>query len=153
MKGIKIIAATVAIAATTAACQGPSNTQIGAGAGALAGGLLGSQFGSGTGQIAATLGGALLGGLFGGAVGSYMDEQDQQQASQATYSALAQPTGQPVSWSNPQTGNYGQVTATPAPQYGANCQKAESIMYVDGRQEVVEMYVYYNPQTQRYEEC
>lgn len=139
MRILKIIAASLAIAGSAAACNTPSGSTVGGVAGAGLGGLLGSQFGSGTGQIAAIIGGAMIGGLLGSTVGDYMDEQDQQQAQIATQQAVASP-GQQVAWSNPQTGNSGTVQTTAPVQYApqTNCSKYYQTVYVNGRSETIE---------------
>lgn len=139
MKTMKILAAAAAIAIGATACTGPSRGTIGGLAGGVAGAALGSQFGSGTGQLVATAGGALLGALLGSSIGQYMDDQDAALASQAQQQAYAAPTGQTVSWQNPDNGNYGTVTPQPASQsYGGRyCRDYVQSVFVDGRQETL----------------
>src|SRR5436190_1393712 len=87
--------------------------------GAAAGGLVGSQFGGGAGKGVATLLGVLAGGFIGSQVGRSLDEADVAYAHRSTQSALnGTPSGQTVSWRNPDSGNYGTVTPRPAYQQG-----------------------------------
>jgi surface antigen len=80
--------------------------------GAGLGGLAGSQIGSGTGQLAAVGAGVLLGGLLGNQVGKSLDRADRAEIARAQQSAYAAPVGQQITWSNPQSGNYGTITPT-----------------------------------------
>lgn len=122
------------------ACQGTnlgSKQTVGTVGGAALGGLLGNQFGGGTGNVIATGLGVFLGGLLGSEVGKSLDRADEQYAYQAQSTALSQtPIGQPVQWSNPQSGNYGTVTPT-AQGYMGNqlCREFQQTVYVGGRSE------------------
>ncbi len=147
MKSMKILAVAVAVAVGATACTGPSRGTIGGVAGGVAGAALGSQFGSGTGQLVAVGAGALLGALLGSEIGSYMDQQDQQMHSQAIQQAYAAPTGQTVSWQNPDNGNYGYVTPQPATTSvaGRYCRDYVQTVFVDGRQETLKGTACQNP--------
>lgn len=120
-----------------AACQaGPG--QVGGGiVGATVGGLAGSQVGSGSGTMVAVGIGSALGGLIGSELGRMLDERDQQQHAQTYQRAMEQaPAGQARSWSNPDTGNRGEIT--PVRTYtrdGRNCRDFTQTIYVDGRAE------------------
>ncbi len=104
-------------------------------AGAAAGGLLGSKIGGGRGQLAAVAGGTLLGALVGGQIGRTMDDVDRLKAQQATQYARTAPIGQTIQWNNPDTGNYGTMTATRggyAPD-GAYCREFQQTVTVGNR--------------------
>jgi surface antigen len=83
-------------------------TAVGGLGGAAAGGLLAAALGGGGEAIAA---GTILGGLLGGVIGDRLDAADRQRASQAASQALESvPSGQSVTWRNPDSGNTGVVT-------------------------------------------
>ena len=147
MNSFKIMASTIVIAVGASACTGPSNSTLGGLAGGAAGAAIGSQFGSGTGQLFAVAGGTLLGALLGSQIGAYMDEQDRMQAQQATQQALVAPVGQPVAWSNPDTGNRGTVVSQPASTSyaGRYCRDYVQTVFIDGRQETLRGTACQNP--------
>lgn len=140
MKKIALVAMVVSSLALTG-CETLNNTGtkqlIGTGGGAVVGGLLGSKVGDGSGQLWATGAGALLGALVGSEIGKSLDRADQQYASQANYQAQNAPIGEPISWSNPESGNYGQVVATKDgySQSGRYCREFQQTIYVGGREE------------------
>jgi surface antigen len=103
--------------------------------GAAGGGLLGSQIGGGSGQLAATAVGTLVGALAGGKLGGYLQGNDQRTATQAEQSAVAQ--GEPIQWTNPETGNRGTIepTRTYQDQSGQTCREYQHTVYVGGRAE------------------
>lgn len=123
------------------ACEtidGAGNKQlIGTGSGALIGGILGSKIGDGSGQLWATGAGALLGALLGSEIGKSLDKADRQYAANANYEATKAPIGEPVSWSNPETGNHGEVVATREgySSSGKYCREYQQTIYVGGREE------------------
>lgn len=98
-------------------CAQVSNEGLGTVSGGVVGGLLGSQFGGGSGKVAAAAGGALLGAFLGGKIGQYMDRQDRMEMQHALETA---PTGRPVSWKNPDSGN--RYTVKPTRTYYKNQQ-------------------------------
>jgi len=123
------------------ACEtmdGTNTKQIlGTGSGALIGGVLGSKVGGGSGQLWATGAGALAGALIGGEIGKSLDSADQKYASEAVYQAQTAPVGEPISWNNPQSGNYGTITPV-KDGYSASgkyCREYQQTIYVGGRQE------------------
>lgn len=139
----RLLAATAALAGLLGlgACQqmqdNPRQT-VGAVLGGAAGAVIGAQFGSGTGQLAATAAGTLLGAYIGSEIGRTMDTVDRQQAAQAVQRAHVAPVGEPVYWSNPDSGNHGSVTAVrDGRQAGSNayCREYETTVVVDGRSE------------------
>lgn len=98
-------------------CAEINNEQVGTVTGGVVGGLLGSQFGSGSGKVAAAAGGALLGAFVGGSLGKTMDKVDRMQMQQALETA---PTGRPIGWTNPDSGN--KYTVQPTRTYYVNQQ-------------------------------
>lgn len=107
----------------------------GAVGGAVAGGVLGSNIGGGKGQLIATGAGTLLGALMGSEIGKSLDRADMVYAQQANAQAHTAPIGQPVSWSNPQSGHSG--TVTPVSDYktqsGQYCREYQQTIYIDGQ--------------------
>ena len=140
----KMIAAAM-LALSVAACTdagggqpgeiGVNKTTGGALLGAGLGGLLGNQFGSGSGKGAATLLGVLAGGFVGSQVGKSLDQADVAYARQSTQSALDRtPSGQTVSWHNPDSGNSGTITPKPAYQSGGTyCREFQQTITVGGQ--------------------
>lgn len=121
------------------ACQtlqnsGQKQTMGGVG-GAVLGGLAGSQVGSGSGQLWATGAGVLLGALIGSEIGSSLDKADRMYASQANQRAHSAPIGETVSWNNPESGNYGQVTPTRDgySSAGRYCREYQQTIVVNGQ--------------------
>lgn len=138
---MNIVKATIAAAATLslAACAGTGHgdkqvagTIIGAGAGAVAG----AQFGSGHGRLAATAIGTLLGAFAGNAFGESLDRADRLYAARAQTTALeSAPAGQTITWNNPDSGHYGNVTPTRTwqDQSGAYCREYQQTIFVGGQ--------------------
>jgi len=115
--------------------QGPKQfggTLVGAGLG----GLAGSQIGSGSGQLAAVGAGVLLGGLLGGEIGASLDRADHAYAIEtANYGLETVPSGNSVSWSNPDSGHYGDFTpqSTYQTSNGQYCREYQQTVTVGGR--------------------
>lgn len=129
-----------AIALLVGACiQGQGQKQtggtlLGAGLGALAG----SQFGSGRGQLVAVALGALGGAYLGSEIGKSLDNADRMALGQSTNRALeSAPSGQAVSWSNPDSGNYGSIVPEPAVRQsnGSYCREYQQTIVVGGQTE------------------
>jgi surface antigen len=139
----KIVIAAVALAAMTAACaqnggQYGTKRVVGGLGGAALGGWAGSTIGGGTGQLAATAAGVLIGALVGSEIGRTMDELDEQKAERAYTQATTAPVGQTISWSNPNTGNYGTVTPTregTKQASGEYCREFQQTVVIGGKQE------------------
>jgi surface antigen len=130
------IAALAALSLGLGACEGMSTGEtLGALGGAAGGGLLGSQIGGGSGKLATTAVGTLVGALAGGKLGGYLQGNDQQTATQAEQSAVAE--GEPIQWTNPETGNRGTIepTRTYQDQSGQTCWEYQHTVYVGGRAE------------------
>jgi surface antigen len=136
---LSLVLALVLLAApgTARADCSPTSTNgiIGGLGGAVVGGLLGSTIGGGSGKTLATIGGALAGGLVGNNLMSKLDCQDQGYLGNSTQRSLD--SGQPVSWKNPDSGNYGEVT--PTRTYNSNsgqyCREYQQTIYIDGKRE------------------
>ncbi len=100
--------------------------------GAAGGALIGQAIGRNT---EATLIGMAVGTMLGYIVGNEMDKSDRQQLNRAYESA---PSGQPVAWVNPDSGNNYQVTPHPAytnPSTHQVCRKADIYATIDGKSE------------------
>jgi surface antigen len=90
-----------------AACD---NQQIGTIAGAAGGAVAGKAIGGhGTSGTVGLILGAIAGGYLGGEIGKRLSNSDRGQQAQATNRALE--SGGSQSWSNPETGARGDVTA------------------------------------------
>jgi surface antigen len=130
------IAAFAALSLGLGACEGMNTGQtVGSLGGAAAGGLLGSQIGGGSGKLAATAVGTLVGALAGGKLGGYLQGNDRQTATQAEQTAVSQ--GEPIQWTNSETGNRGTIepTRTYQDQTGQTCREYQHTVYVGGRAE------------------
>jgi surface antigen len=129
---------TVIVAATAlglAACSGYGNKQLAGGLlGAGAGAITGAQIGSGSGQLVATAAGTLLGALAGSSIGASLDRADQYHAASAQQTALETvPAGQTITWNNPDSGHYGEVTPTRTWQTtGRYCREYQQTVVVGG---------------------
>ena len=110
---------------------------IGTGAGAVVGGLLGSKVGGGSGQLWATGAGALLGAYMGNEIGKSLDKADRQYMNTAYVEAREAPLNEPISWSNPESGNYGEVVATKQgyTASGGYCREFQQTVYIGGQEE------------------
>ncbi len=104
--------------------------QQGAVGGAAGGAMIGQAIGRNT---EATLIGAAVGTMLGYIVGNEMDKYDRQQLN---YAYERGPSGQPVSWVNPDSGNNYQVVPQPAyqnTQTNQVCRQAEVMATIDGQ--------------------
>ena len=135
-KALVILFAVFSLSAS--ACQQGLNKElVGTLAGAAVGGYLGSTIGDGQGQMAAIAAGTLAGSMIGGRIGQALDEKDRMKMEQAVQQAQVAPVGQPVSWSNPDSGNAGAVTAVRDgwSDSGAYCREFEQIVRIGQRTE------------------
>lgn len=136
-----IIALAMVAAVGLAGCESMNHMgtkqTIGGVSGAALGGLAGSQIGSGSGRLWATGAGVLIGALVGSEIGSSLDKADRAMATQANQRALSAPIGEPISWNNPDSGNYGTVTPVRDGRSasGAYCREYQQTIYVGGQQE------------------
>ncbi|MDB5477984.1 MAG: hypothetical protein JWM96_479 [Alphaproteobacteria bacterium] len=113
---------------------GANKTTAGGLAGAGLGGLAGAQFGKGNGRLWTTGAGVLLGALAGSSVGASLDKADESYAQRGFSQAVAAPVGQPITWSNPQSGNSGSyVTTRTGSRNGLPCREFQQTIVVGGR--------------------
>ena len=103
--------------------------------GGVMGGLLGSKFGSGAGRTVAIAVGATLGAMLGQDIAAGMTDVDKAFFERTTEDTLeyGEP-GEQATWSNPDSGNSGAVTAGEAYQNddGNDCRSFETAVQVDG---------------------
>ncbi|MEM7046861.1 MAG: RT0821/Lpp0805 family surface protein [Pseudomonadota bacterium] len=113
--------------------------KIGTVGGAVLGGFLGSKVGEGDGQKIAIGAGTLLGAYVGRDIGRLLDEVDRQKAYQTAQTSLeTSPTGQTMTWQNPDTGNAGNFT--PVRTYQGNnrpCREFTHEVFIGGQAETV----------------
>ena len=108
---------------------------IGGLGGATVGGLLAAGLGA---SPAAIAGSVILGGLVGGAIGDRMDAADKRHANEAAVRAMeTAPSGQSVTWQNPDTRHAGSVTPTRTYQTanGQYCREYQQTVIIDGKQQ------------------
>lgn len=110
---------------------------IGTGIGAVAGGVLGSQIGGGSGQHWAIGAGVLLGALAGNEVGLSLDRADKIYMAQAQNRALSAPTGETVTWNNPESDNSGsyKVVRDGMSDQGNYCREFQQEIIVGGERQ------------------
>ena len=77
--------------------------------GAVIGAAAGTQVGKGKGRVVAVLSGAVIGAVLGGQIGRSMQESDLAKAQNALETS---PTGQSVTWQNPDTGTQYRMLPT-----------------------------------------
>jgi surface antigen len=124
----------VAMLASCATVQDNPKTAVGGLGGATVGGLIAAAAGGGGAAIAAgVIGGALLGGL----AGNYLDERDKKMAADSAARALeSSPSGQPVAWQNPDSGNSGTITPVRTYQSaGTYCREYQQTVTIGGKPE------------------
>ena len=130
----------VALILALAACapgQGTKQTGgtlLGAGLGAITG----SQIGKGKGKLAAVAIGTLAGAYFGREIGKSLDKADRLAMKQTAQSALENnKIGQKSEWSNPDSGNNGNVTPTRTYQTasGSSCREYQQTVIIGGKTE------------------
>ncbi len=108
------VAAITAAAILLSACVTADAPKQGMGTmlGAVGGALAGSQVGKGRGRLVAVAAGTLLGAFAGAEIGRSLDRADRLALSDAQQRAHVAPVGEPIRWSNPDSGNHGEVRAT-----------------------------------------
>lgn len=146
---MKKIVASLLIVASLSGCangQNPmmrsdgnvSKQNMGTVLGVIGGAALGSMIGGGKGRALAMAGGAVAGGLLGNNIGGSLDKADLAQVQQTSQTALeTAPTGKPVAWNNPDTGNSGTVTPTRTFENasGEQCREYTQEINVGGKKE------------------
>ena len=107
-------AAIAAAAILLSACITNDAPKQGAGTllGAVGGALAGSQIGKGRGRIIAVAAGTLAGAFIGNQIGQSLDRADRIALAGAQRQAHLAPVGEPIQWSNPDSGNYGEIIPT-----------------------------------------
>ncbi|PCJ29713.1 MAG: hypothetical protein COA94_00625 [Rickettsiales bacterium] len=118
-------------------CQNMNKQGGGTLIGGAAGALLGAQFGKGSGKLVAVGIGALAGALVGGQVGKSMDEYDKKLLENSSRQALEfSPSGRPVEWKNPDSGNRGSITPTKTfRERGRYCREYTQEVIVGGEKQ------------------
>jgi surface antigen len=110
-------------------------TTIGAAGGATVGGLIAAAASANPAAIAASVVGGLL---VGGLVGNLLDDRDKRLQAEAAHRALeTAPSGQSVSWKNPDSGHSGTVTPTKTSQTpgGTYCRDYQATVEIEGKKE------------------
>jgi len=117
--------------------QGGPKENVGTLLGAIGGGVAGAQFGSGRGQLAAVAAGTLLGAVLGNQVGKSLDRADHLAMASAHSTAMTAPVGETITWSNPDSGNYGSTRTVRegTSSSGAYCREYQSTVTVGGKQQ------------------
>jgi surface antigen len=123
-----------AAVALTACETPPTKQQVGAVGGAVVGGVVGSTIGGGTGRTVAIVALAVGGAMLGSHIGKRLDEADRLKAAQALETA---PTGQQVSWKNPDTGAQYALTPTKTYEGAQACRDFTVNATIDGKSENV----------------
>ena len=107
--------------------------------GGVIGGILGNKVGKGKGRVVATAAGAAVGALLGSNIGQKLDKYDRIYAVRAQQSALeTNKSGQPSSWSNPDSGNSGIIIPTRTivqKQGGQPCREYQHTVTIGGKTE------------------
>lgn len=107
-----VVALLIPVFLMTAACN-VDNQRIGTLAGAAGGALAGRAIGGeGTGGTVGLILGAVVGGYLGGEAGKWLDNRDKERMAETTNRTLENGmAGQGYTWTNPDSGNRGTVTA------------------------------------------
>jgi surface antigen len=132
-KGVACLAVLAMLASGCAWAKENKKTAIGGAGGATAGGLIAA---AATSNPAAIAGAVILGGLVGGAIGNRLDQRDKELAIKQGQQSLN--SGQPASWSNPDSGNSGTITPTRTYQEGGTtCREyRHDVMIGDDKEQV-----------------
>jgi surface antigen len=107
---IPIVALTAA-ALLLSACITPEAPKQGAGTllGAVGGALAGANVGKGRGRLVAVAAGTVMGAFLGGEIGRSLDRADRVSIAKARQQAHFVPVGEAIQWSNPDSGNHGEI--------------------------------------------
>lgn len=136
-KGISTAFIATGLIFSTAGCENKQDS--GAVIGAVVGGLLGNSVGGdGGGKAFAIAVGAMAGAVVGSSIGKSLDEADRLKMQQsAQYALESGRSGEAVSWTNPDTGNYGTITPQPAyePKPDQYCREYQQTITVGGKTE------------------
>ena len=129
VKALVLILAAVLVAG----CGQVAKEEVGAVIGAGLGGLAGSVIGDGGGQLIAVGVGTLIGAMMGSEVGKSLDRADRLALAQAQQDALESGvSGSKTTWTNPDSGNSGEVVPRPAyrQQNGTICREFVQVVMV-----------------------
>jgi len=131
------IAVAISLLASLGACSWNDNRSeaMGGVVGGVLGGIVGSKMGQGTGQTVTTVLGATLGSMWGQDVVKGMTDVDKIYSERTTQDTLEYgKPGEQTSWSNPDSGNSGTVSADEvyANDNGENCRQFETTVNVEG---------------------
>jgi len=138
MAPIKKIIPLLTVALLLTACEeltGPQGT-LGAILGGTAGGVIASEVDGSPQAIAA---GVILGGLIGGAIGNSLDQMDRQYMAETAQESLeSSPTGEALTWQNPDNGHRGSLTPvkTFKTKDDVYCREFHQTVTVDGQSEL-----------------
>ena len=148
---LKRLSAGALIAISLSAFQNAQNAPkqtmgnlMGAGVGAL----LGAQMGGGKGKLASVVIGTLGGAYLGSEIGKSLDSADRMYMEKNAQSTLEySQAGAASSWKNSDSGHSGtfKPTRTYTATSGHSCREYESIIYIDGREEVATGMAYRQP--------
>jgi surface antigen len=109
---------------------------IGTVIGGAGGAWAGSNVGKGSGKIVASVAGGLLGAFLGNQIGQSLDATDRLQLERSAQNAFERGrSAQPVRWSNPDSGNYGEIVPQSAyqdPTSGRTCRRYSQTIYIQG---------------------
>lgn len=109
---------------------------VGAVVGGVIGGAVGSTVGEGSARVVAIVVGSVLGAVVGGMIGRSIDDADRGCIGHALELGRV---GQPVAWTNPQTGASYVVTPKKGfKQAGKDCREFTTTVTVQGRKETVQ---------------
>jgi len=138
LKSIRTLTALCLIASLAACSWSEDRTaKVGGAAGGILGGVLGSKMGKGVGRDAAIIMGATLGAMWGQDIAKGMTDVDKIFAERTTKDTLEYgKPGTKSTWSNPDSGNSGSVTAGDTYQNdeGEDCRQFETDVDVEGEQ-------------------
>lgn len=92
---------------------------------------------AGNGRIAGPVTGTVIGGFVGHGIGDALDSADVARAQAAQDRAFAAPTGQRVTWANPETGHSGTITFVKDGRdvSGNHCREYEATVEIGGQTE------------------
>jgi len=142
---MKKVSAIILCAFTLSACEQGANEGFGTFLGMLGGAVVGSAIAgdgaSSDGKAFAMMTGAVVGAAVGNNIGKKLDEADRMKMYQAQQVAFENyPSGQASTWYNPDSGNSGSYTPSPAVQNdnGQYCREYQQTVTIGG--EVQEAY-------------
>ncbi len=131
------IAVLTAAALLLSACITPGAQKQEAGTllGAVGGAVAGANVGKGRGRLVAVAAGTLLGAFLGGEIGRSLDRADRIAMAGAQHQAHTAPLGEVIQWSNPDSGNHGEIRPTRdgRSDSGRYCREYQNSVVVNGQ--------------------